>query len=468
MSSDFIGKIEKFIEENHMLELGDSVVAGVSGGADSVALLFVLHELAPKYNLRLTVAHVNHGLRPEAAEEAEFVRNLCADLKVPVFFKSADVTALSEESGKGTEETGRDLRYAFFRELAGDKAKIAVAHNMNDLSETMIFHLCRGTGPRGLASIPPVRDRLIRPLLCVKRKEIEAFLKERGVKYCTDRSNFSDEYTRNRIRNGIIPALEKDVSTEAVEHMYETSELLRKITNFADVTAAEAFERVSVPGKEGTVSFSADLLLKEHEYIQSLLVKEAIDRLAPGNRDITAAHIESALSLLETGVGKRVNLPYSIEVKRGYLDISFSRNAEKEGESPEASADAIRVDIEGETTVPGLGRVVCKIVPAKTIGGIIRKEYTKYLDYDKITESLVVRKRCTGDRICINRNGGSKKLKDFFIDLKIDREDRDGIFLFADGSEVVWIPGIRLSEAYKVTDETVNVLIVDLHKEGIC
>ncbi|MBP5151445.1 MAG: tRNA lysidine(34) synthetase TilS, partial [Lachnospiraceae bacterium] len=173
MSADFIGKIEKYIEKNRMLQKGDTVVAGVSGGADSMALLTVLHELSSKYDLKLKVAHVNHGLRPEAAAEAEYVRSVCNELNIPFFLNNADVTGYAKETGKGTEEAGRELRYRFFESLATGSAKIAVAHNMNDLSETMLFHLCRGSGPRGLSSIPPVRGSLIRPLLCVKRSEIE-------------------------------------------------------------------------------------------------------------------------------------------------------------------------------------------------------------------------------------------------------------------------------------------------------
>ncbi|MBP5153004.1 MAG: tRNA lysidine(34) synthetase TilS, partial [Lachnospiraceae bacterium] len=338
-------------------------------------------------------------------------------------------------------------------------------HNMNDLSETMLFHLCRGSGPRGLSSIPPVRGSLIRPLLCVKRSEIEEFLSERGIKYCTDASNFSGEYTRNRIRNNVLPVLEKEVSTDATVHMAESATLLRKITDFADTFAAETFKRVAVNVGLETVSFSTDLLLKEHEYIRSLLVKEAIDRLAPGNRDITSGHIESALDLLTMPVGKKVDLPYSIEAKRGYTDLSFSVNTGKENA---VSEDRVYpIDTEGETAIPGVGRFVCRKVPAESLGDLSRKEYTKCLDCDKIIKPLVARTRRTGDRIRINSEGGSKKLKDLFIDLKVDREERDSIILLAEGSDVVWIPGYRLSEAYKVTDSTVNVLIIDFHKEDI-
>ena len=452
MSADFIGKIEKYIEKNRMLQKGDTVVAGVSGGADSMALLTVLHELSSKYDLKLKVAHVNHGLRPEAAAEAEYVRSVCNELNIPFFLNNADVTGYAKETGKGTEEAGRELRYRFFESLAEGGAKIAVAHNMNDLSETMLFHLCRGSGPRGLSSIPPVRGSLIRPLLCVKRSEIEEFLAEREIKYCTDSSNLSGEYTRNRIRNRVMPLLESEVSSEATEHMAESAALLRKITDFADAAAAEAFERVSVRVEPGIVSFSAELMLKEHEYIRSLLVKEAI---------------ESALDLLNMPVGKKADLPYSIEAKRGYTDLSFSVNTGKEKENAVSEDRVYPIDTEGETAIPGVGRFVCRKVPAESLGDLSRKEYTKCLDCDKIIKPLVARTRRTGDRIRINSEGGSKKLKDLFIDLKVDREERDSIILLAEGSDVVWIPGYRLSEAYKVTDSTVNVLIIDFHKEDI-
>lgn len=461
----FLRKVKDYIEAHNMLSIGDSVVMGVSGGADSVALFFVLLGLREELDLNLSVVHVNHGLREEASEEASYVEDVCKDNDVHFFLKEIDVAALSKEMGKGTEETGRIMRYRFFEEIAGGSGKIAVAHNMNDLAETMLFNLCRGTGPKGLAGIRPVRGNIIRPLLCVSRAEIEEYLASEGRTFYTDKSNLTDDYTRNRIRNNILPLMEREVEKQTVPHMFETAGQLSLLNDFATGYMESVFEKIA-EFKGGQVSFSRRALVKEHPYIRAQLYKHAIDLLVPGNRDITSTHILSVDDIVNAEGNREIDLPYGIKATTVYDSLDMLIGNAGSDQKPER-LEPVELMIPGETNVPGFGKIKCTLLNLSEIPEISRKEYTKCLDYDRITRPLLIRNRQSGDMITVTENG-HKKLKDFLIDCKVERNLRDSLPVIASGSDIVWIPGLRLSEAYKVREDTRKVLVVDIVKEDLC
>lgn len=445
-----------------MLDYGDNVVVGVSGGADSLALLFSLLKLKDEYGLKLFVAHINHGLREEARGEADYVRALCETGDVPFYLKEVDINALSKEYSMGTEEAGRKVRYDFFKELTElvGGGKIAVAHNQNDLAETMLFNLARGTGIKGLSSIPPKRANVIRPFLCVDRKEIEEFLSCEGVEFCTDKSNFTSEYTRNRIRNIILPSLTENVSKKTVEHMAVTASMLREINEYLEKACDKAFEACLIREDDNGLTYSKERLLKEDEYIQKCLVKRAIDELLPGNRDITHIHLESVTAILSLPGSKKVSLPYRMTVTASYEEVHFEIGGSDKDEFEETEI------------VPGkrIKLFDGSIVEAKLFEGSKdfdygQKQYTKCFDYDKINESLVVRARKTNDVICVNSSGGKKKLKDYMIDEKIPAAKRGTIPIIADGSNVWWVVGHRMSEEVKITEHTKKIIVITVFKE---
>ena len=221
-------KVFAYIREHHMLQAGDRVVVGVSGGADSACLLFLLLEWQKEVPTDIAVVHVDHGIRAEAGEDARYVEQLCEERGIPFFLTRAEVRNRARMEKISEEEAGRRTRYEAFEKAAKEwgATKIAVAHNSNDRSETQLFHLFRGSGIRGLASILPVRDRIIRPLLCLERWEIEKFLQQRGIVYCKDATNEEDDYTRNRIRHHILPYAEENIVKCCVAHMNQTAELL--------------------------------------------------------------------------------------------------------------------------------------------------------------------------------------------------------------------------------------------------
>ena len=458
----FLTKAEKFIEDKSLIAPGDGIVMGVSGGADSVALLLLMDFLKKKYSLSLYVAHVHHGLRAEADSEAEYVRSLCEERDIPFFLKRVDVKALSGELKIGTEDAGRKARYEAFNEICKEVSadKIAVAHNCNDRAETMLFNLARGTGIKGLISIPEKRDNIIRPLLFATRQEIEEFLSRAGVKFCTDASNLTDDYARNRIRNNILPALEDSINGGATLHMFETAEQLSKLYEFAVNSCDKAYKEVVVRETATEVSFDKSRFLTMDEYLQSMLIKQAVDRLVPGNRDITHTHLYDVRSLLSKEGTKTVNLPYGIKAVSSYNTLSLATEGIRRD-----TFLPIQIVPDG-TSVKASGYTVTAEIFDNYEGFDYGKnEYTKCFDCDRIKDTLWLRTRETGDVISVNTGGGTKKLKDFMIDVKIPVDLRDSVPIVASCNDVLWVVGYRMSEACKVSKETKRIIRITVLKE---
>lgn len=445
----FVSTVKNFINEEKLLINGDSVVIGVSGGADSIALFDVLYELKDEMSLKLFVVHVNHGLREEASIEAEYVGNLCKERSIPFYLKEVDVMKLSKEWSLGTEETGRKVRYEFFNEIMKEtnSTRIAVAHNKNDRAETMLFNLVRGTGLKGLVSIEAKRGAIIRPLLDMERKDIEDYLNRRNEKFFTDKTNLENDYSRNRIRNLIFPMLESELNEAAVLHIGECAKGLGELNDYVMKEVENAFSETATVEK-GKVTFNKELFLKKDNYICKQLVKRAIDELVPNNKDITHIHIDSVINLLLKNGTKAVNLPYGIVAVSDYTRLVL-RICSLDNE--EAGLDKWEITKE-----------VFALEEGFDYGNLA---YTKCFDCDKIDESLVLRYRQQGDTIVVDSKGSRKKLKDYMIDEKIPMKERDSIPVLACGSEVIWVIGYRISEAFKITKETKRVLKITVSKE---
>lgn len=468
-----------------MLEAGDRVIAGISGGADSVCLLFVLLEWAKRKGLELAVVHVNHGIRQDAGADAAYVEKLCRENGLKFYLYNVDVPALAAAEKCSLEEAGRKARYRAFESAAADfgagaaAVKIAVAHNANDCSETMLFHLFRGSGLRGLGSIRPVRDNIIRPILCLERSEIEEYLQRRNIPYCTDNTNASDDYTRNRIRHHILPYAEENIVKGSVSHMARTAELLAETEDYLEEQTQAALEaclwKSGMFGQECNAAkrswnncstqyiLHVSALLSQHPLMQKRILHQVVKHLSPGQKDISYGHIADLLDLF-TGEGNRsVDLPFGIRGRREYdrviVDIvnetgkdRAGQKLEKEGVLPEGKFLFSEFSMEHFTEKN-----------QKKPWEVSQNECTKWLDYDKIEQSLVSRTRQTGDYLTITGNTGKmirKSLKDYMIDRKIPKGERDSLPLLAEGSHVVWLVGHRISEHYKISADTKRILQV--------
>lgn len=429
-------KVENYINKYRLLEQGDRAVVGLSGGADSVCLLLLLYELSKKMGFSVCAVHVNHMIRgEEAAEDEAFVRNLCARLGVELIVSKVDVPAYASMNKLSEEEAGRIIRYREFRKVS---PKVAVAHNKDDQVETIMLNIIRGTSLSGLSGMKPERDGIIRPLLDVSRAEIEQYLKERGEDYRIDSTNLESEYTRNKLRNKIIPLI-KEINPAFGDRLIDLAR--------------------SAQGADEITTQAARYVLDECPAIKDKAIYLSLSELAGTRKDITAKHVESVAALDEKKVGAKAHLPYGIIAEKEYDGISLRK------------MDAVKAGIVGATKEDRekkLKRLKKALKKAEIIDyhgeEIPNLEYKKYLDYDKIKGKLSWRYRAKGDIISLD-NLCHKKLKDYMIDVKIPKEQRDDIPLLTDGKEVVWVLGGRLSSDYKVSKGTKRILVINVGEE---
>lgn len=456
-------KIESYVSEWDMLKKEDKVIIGVSGGADSVCLLFVLLEIQKKIGFEIVAVHVNHRLRGEEADgDQAFVKNLCDRLGIICEIYSEDVELIAKKRKQSTEEAGRYVRREAFLQAmeAHGGTKIALAHHKNDSVETFYMNLARGTGLKGLGGIRPVTGEYIRPLLCLERKEIETFLKERNISYRNDESNASDDYTRNRIRNHIIPYMEQEVNEKTVSHIADTMEKLQGIQVYLEEQTKRCFEICVKEEKNGY------LVLEEYfseipSVLKPLILKEVLVKLSGKEKDLEEVHLSDLQALLEKQVGRRLDFPYEIEAKRVYEGLHLRKKGLGTKELFYAEVDFS--DGSFREYQWGQKRITCKLMKNDVKDAVsIEKSDTKRFDYDIISDKVCIRTRQPGDYITINTDGRTQKLKSFFINEKIPEEMRNEILLVADGHHILWIVGMRTNCMYRVSEYTKQVLEIGI------
>lgn len=458
-------RIFDVIETYHMIEPGMQVIAGVSGGADSVCLLYVLSRYQKEVPFTLAAVHVEHGLRgEESLEDADFTKELCEKLGVPFYMVRAQVREKAEKEGLSLEEAGRLERYRIFEEMRGKLGaqRIAVAHNRNDQAETVLWNLVRGSGLKGLGGINPVRGQVIRPLLFTGRDEIERILRDAGISWRTDRTNLKQEFTRNKIRLSILPQMERELNDHAVEHIAQAARHLQQVQDYLDLATNKAANSC-ICMEEEDVCIRLSLWQKEEELIRRELVKMAIAR-CNGLKDVGSVHVDGVMQIADMDCGKKISLPGHLTVQRECDILRFSKEKKREDDCCKLSVDVTKpgvYEIENwKITVEAFER---KDAVFEEI--IEEKKYTKCFSYDTIKSNVLLRTRQTGDYLVVNSQGGKKKLKDYLIDCKVPRQKRDRIWLFADGSHVLWAVGLRISEGAKVTNETKTVLKIQLEEK---
>ena len=503
-------KIQIFIEQYHMIEHGDHVVVGVSGGADSVCLLLVLAWLQKSMEFSLSAVHVEHGIRgAESLQDAEFVQELCERLQVPLRMFSVNAPSRAQERRQSLEEAARELRYECFYEACRQlgASRLAVAHHGDDCAETMLFHLSRGTGIRGLCGIVPVRHvaeqnvNLIRPLLCLTRTEIEEFLQKEQQEFRTDSTNADQNMSRNRIRSQVLPQL-RQINPAAVPHMVRTAGYMEEVCAYIDEAAwslgKQYIRYFPEEQKLQEIRIARDGFTEMPKILQENLLHRLLGELAGSRKDITAVHVEKVRELFELQVGRQINLPYQMIAEAGYEDICLYRKSEtcktcdinedadtqmacktcsanedldtqtnmnKKGKKnisqviTQKKRTELTLDISGQVQEFSGMQINARVFPFDgNFQQIPEKTYTKWFDYDKIKNAVQIRTRRPGDFLQVRAGGGHKKLKDYLIDSKIPQKERDALVLLADASHILWIVGWRISEAYKVTQETKRIL----------
>ena len=456
-------KVRDYMREHEMTAPGDAVIVALSGGADSVCLLTVLKQLAtPEFLLR--AVHVHHGIRgAEADRDEAFAQKLCESLSIPLCVAYCHVPAYAAEHGLSEEEAGRILRYQVLekeagkweQELpAGSRVKIALAHHRDDNAETILHHLLRGSGLTGLAGIRPVQGRRIRPLLCVGREEIRAYLEAGHISWCEDSTNQSPDYTRNRIRSQVLPLLKTAVNEQAEEHILQAGQIIGQADAYLRQQAEEIWQEAVCGREEDLAAIPLTAFARQPEILKTYLIRHMLDQLHPGWKDIGSRHFTAIAELAGKPVGSRLDLPGGLMARTGYETLEIVRKTEREvSVKTESGADG---EIHGRQTVPELHMTVFSRQKDQEIP---KNQYTKWFDYDKIKGTLSVRTRRRGDYLILP-SGGSKTIARYMIDEKIPKEKREKILLLAEGSHVLWVVGFRISEYYKIEEHTENILQV--------
>ena len=448
-----------------MVNPGDTVVVGVSGGADSVALLHLLHRLQDRCQISLQVAHLNHMFRgTEAGADAALVERLASALDLPVTAERIDVPAYCSRFGLSPQAGARSVRYDFFSRVAAatGATRVALGHHADDQAETILLNFLRGTGTGGLGGIRPVRDNFyIRPLLGVRRREIEAYCRRHGLAYCQDTSNFKPTYTRNRVRLHLLPVLENQYNPSVVEALVRLSQICRDEDALLEEQARRIHDGLRIAAAGPVVVLEREQFLAQPPAIQRRVLRQAWQQVAGKHQDLTYQHVEDLLELLGVGVtGAEVVLPGLIKARAGYGTIEFYRP----GSGYQVPAYAYPLQMPGETMVPELGlSIAATLLPAQEVGDpTALPPEVAALDYDRLPGPLTVRRRVPGDVFRPLGLGGTMKLKKFLNNQKIPAQQRDGIPLVVSGQNLVWVAGIRPAEDYKLSADTHRCLLLEL------
>lgn len=457
ITSAVVQKSLKFIRENELLKNGDSVLVGFSGGPDSTFLLVLLQTIQKIFNLKIYAAHLNHQLRGEESDaDEEFVRNFCKENKIEFVVENKDIQKIVSETKRSIEEVARSERYKFFSEAAQKfkATKIATGHTLNDSVETMIFNFIRGSGVSGLRGIPIKRENIIRPLLGVTKEEILDFLKSENIPYRIDRTNESDDFTRNFIRNKIIPLLQ-EINPNLYDTLSTTSQLLYLLEKYIQVEETK-FERLFVS--------------KKTERVLRIKLEENIDYNNYLMMDLIRKKIENQFGL-QISFQKTKELSNLIKQEKGTtLQVNEKIFATRESNSililPEPQFEEVNISVNYDTKLQkyygSYFEFKISIAPVKE-AKISDNPMVEFFDADKIKHKLILRNWKPGDKFIPLGMKYSKKVSDVLTDAKIPSIFKNQILVLCDGQEVIWVVGVRLSEKYKVTNETKKVIKVRIN-----
>lgn len=443
-----INTVLETVKKYNMLNIGDGVVLGVSGGADSVALFHVFLYLKQKYNLKLICVHVNHGIRKEEAiRDQEFVRELCNKLNIPIKVFKGDIPKIAKNLKQTEEEAGRNFRYEMFNKVLKEENfnKIAVAHNLNDQAETVIMRMFRGSGLKGLGGILPVRDNIIRPLINCSRNDIEIFCSNNNISYITDSTNKETDYLRNKIRIDLLPYIQKKFNSNIVATLAKTAEILQEEEKYIYSESLNAYKNCVIKNSYG---LEIDLLkLKKYsKNIITRVVRICFENYNSKLYNISSKHVDMVENLINNTSGKKVNLPNSIIAEKIYDTIIIYNNSEELNFLYEIKMGCFEYIKELNYYLSCNNKKISKEHFINTC--------TYIFNYDKINNDIVLRNRKPGDKIYIKKLGGNKKIKNYFIDNKIPRYKRDLIPLLADGNNIILLmhkDGIT-NDIYKVSN----------------
>ena len=442
------------IEKYNMINFGDTVIAALSGGADSVSLIHILNDIKEKYNLKIIAAHVNHNLRnEESLRDEQFCKELCENLNIPLKIKNIDIKKIAIKKKYSLEMCGREERYKFFNELAAEfsNVKIATAHTLSDSIETVILNLTRGTGLKGLCGISPVRENIIRPLIMCTRQDVEEYCEKNSFKFVIDKTNLDENFTRNKIRLNVIPQLKK-INPSFENTMINNILLFKADENIIKMQVKDIVKRFLSEEK-----IKVDNILEYPVALQQRIIRKIISSKISVN--ITKIQTEKIMDLFLKGGALMLNSKYKVIVKNNFIEIKkINPNKDKVYWSCEIK--------EGDNYFKNNYNCKVKIEDIKhsQTDKINKKLLNNHINYDIIYGNLKLRSRVNGDKFKPANRGVTKTLKKLFNEYKIPADKRDEIIILADDLGILWIDGFGPDERATIKDNTKKILSFKIFK----
>lgn len=463
-------KVLSYIKDNNLIKSGDKILVALSGGPDSVCLLNILSELKKELNIDIAAAHLNHLLRGgDAFKDEEYAMNICNEMGIKCFVKRVDINTYAKDHKLSSEMAGRNVRYDFFDEIIKEEGfnKVATAHNANDQAETILFRLMRGTGLEGLGGIKASRDnKIIRPILCLSRKEVEKYIELKKLSPRIDKTNFEKIYNRNKIRLDLLPYMKENFNQDIIQALNRMSLLLQKDNEFLENVSLSVYNKYCIQYDDYFIVKKE--AFKEEEPIVNRVLRNALTKCSKSNYDFEMKHIYIILHLAKSNSGKLVDLPNGIYVENIYGDIYIKNKIEKHCINNKSEEIILSKDNMDKNTIDynnfSIKFYVMKNCEINDVS-LNQNNLIRYFDLDKINNNISIRSRNNGDKLIPLGMSGSKKLKDIFIDMKIPKEERDIIPILCFDEKIAWIIGIRTSEEYKLTSKSKNILKVVVERK---
>ena len=454
--------VEFFLQRIAFIHPGDRVLAAVSGGIDSIALLDVLCALRSGLGYEVIVAHLDHGLRVDSAADAEFVASVASARGLAVHSRRVDVGEHARKAGLSVEAAGRELRYQFLDEVrrATDSRYFATGHHASDQAETVLMRMLRGSGTRGLAAMEPIRDgRHLRPLLEFERGTVEAYAAARNLEYREDVTNTDTRFLRNRIRHQLLPHLESDYNPKLTSVLTHTARVLRDDDDALDRESQTALETVVCVNTPGKIILAVTPLLRYHIAVQRRVLRRLLAQAASVEAEVGFDVVERLIELASAGAG-------------GVIQLGGDRRAQRTAQwliIRDGSPGPVEtsVDVPGTTRICALGIALeARFLPVSSmddlrphLGG-----WRVLLDANEIdVQSLCLRSVKPGDRFQpMGLKGGSKKVSDLLVDEKWPRLLRDEVIILTSGEQIAWVAGLRVAHAVRVKPTSTQLLYLQL------
>lgn len=455
-----IEKVEKFCLNNNLFKVNDCLIIACSGGPDSIALADIMRRLQNKYNLKIIIAHAEHGIRQEGSlMDAQYVKEYCIKYDLPFYLEHLKVPSFARENKLSMETAARVLRYRFLRKIKEQTGavKIATAHHLNDQAETFLQHLIRGAGSEGLSGMRPVNGDIIRPFLCLYRREIETYCEQYDLKPRLDETNLSLDYERNKIRLELLPELER-YNINVVKSICNSAKIIAEQNDYINCCAQKLYDE-NCKQEKNTIVLKSEAIKKEHIALKSALYRLIIKKMQGNLENIGFKHIDKIDKFLYNGhTGSILQLPHNLRIEQSYGNLIFQKSCE---DIVLLGNYNFKIEMNSTIVLPDNSIIEMKQVdkPFK-----IKGNNECFIDGDKLTGTVHVRNRLAGDKMMPKGLNGTKKVKDIFIDRKIPAKLRDTVPLVCDERGIIWIAGVQQDSYYTIDENSKSIVYLSLKK----